>query len=910
MAFPTDPLDVRTELQIGGMWTDVSTDTYLRDPITISRGRADEASRPDHSTATVTFNNRNGQYSPRNPIGTHYGLIGRNTPIRISAPTGVTRLELDGSTGVYATTPNTAALDLTGDLDVRAEVHIDWHSPGDPQTIMGRWGTVAADQSWLLRVTGGALELDWTNSVDGFQYFAAAAVPDELPAHAAVRATLDVNNGAGGYTVALYWADTIAGPWTQFYGGSTAGSMAVLPGTADLRGSPLDNSTSPNGQPFAGYAYAIEVRNGIGGTMVANADFTAQAAGATAFTDGAGRAWTVVGTAITEMSYRFTGEVSAWPPKWDVSGNDRYTPVSAAGPMRRYGAGTDPLQSTLRRRIPSDTSVLAYWPLEDGTAATQAASGLPSGQAATLTGVSWAADSTLPGSSPLPTLGATGTFSGTVPAPAGSTSGWHVEFVLHQTTAPTASTPLLTIATTGTAAEVRITYETTGPKVAGYDGAGNQLWATATMGIPANWARIAVYTTISGSTVTLTAKGTIIGGGGGTLTQTYTGTTGVVTRVYSAFGSFGPGLQGASIGHIGVFSNPGTGIYDFADTGFDGELAGVRIARLCQEQGVPILFTHGIGPTAAMGPQRPAAFLDLLNECADVDMGILHEDRTASRLAYRRRESLENQAAALALDYAVDGHVAPPLEPVDDDQATRNRITVARTNGSSVTVQEDTGALSVQLPPDGIGPTAPGGGTYNVQTDDQLPDMAGWLLHLGTWDDARYPSVHVDLAAAPGLIPTAAAVDVADRITIAHPPPEAGGAGDTLDQLGQGYTETLGSYDWDLVFNCSPGAPWKTAVLDDPVLGRADTDGSQLAVGVNATATTLQVAVTAGPLWTTDPAEFPLDVRMGGEVMTVTSITGTTSPQTWHVTRSVNGVVKPQTAGTDVRLATPMILAL
>ena len=42
--------------------------------------------------------------------------------------------------------------------------------------------------------------------------------------------------------------------------------------------------------------------------------------------------------------------------------------------------------------------------------------------------------------------------------------------------------------------------------------------------------------------------------------------------------------------------------------------------------------------------------------------------------------------------------------------------------------------------------------------------------------------------------------------------------------------------------------------------------------------------------------------NVGGERVTVTNITGASSPQTFTVTRSVNGVVKAHTSGTDVRL--------
>jgi len=44
--------------------------------------------------------------------------------------------------------------------------------------------------------------------------------------------------------------------------------------------------------------------------------------------------------------------------------------------------------------------------------------------------------------------------------------------------------------------------------------------------------------------------------------------------------------------------------------------------------------------------------------------------------------------------------------------------------------------------------------------------------------------------------------------------------------------------------------------------------------------------------------------------VTVTAITGTTSPQTATVTRSVNGVVKSHATGAPVHVARPVALGL
>jgi hypothetical protein len=921
VAFPTTPLDVRTELQIGGTWTDASAGTYLRDPITITRGRADEAARPDPSKCTITFNNRNGVYSPRNPVGPYYGMIGRNTPVRVSVPAPARYLRLPGETGARAGTPDTAALDILGDLDVRLDTALEsWDTGGSFVDLIGKWGA-AGQQSWRLTLnTSGALDLRW--SPDGTNFTtvtSTAAVPAPSSGRLAVRATLDVNNGASGSTVTFSTSTTAgtAGPWTQL--GDlvvTAGVTSVFNSTAAVEIGDLTGSATPI--PPVGRVHAAEIRNGIGGTVVASPDFSVPAAGATSFVDSAGRTWTVSGGAeISDRAYRFHGEVSSWPPRWDVSGRDRYTPVEAAGVLRRYGAGTSPLQSTLRRRIPSDPTLVAYWPMEEGSSATTASSPLAGVPVMTTRGLTFAADDSLPGSAALPSVSSTLTAAALRAAVPSAASGtWHIEFVYRIDTAPAgdANQTFLSFATTGGVTwRVGIGASLLHLDVTAADGTSLLSSAIVPVSFFGTWARFKLQAAQSGGSVAYTTGWTTIGGVGVSTSGSYTGTAGRVTVLNPGFGS---GLDGMRLGHLAVFSALDPAVFNDADTGFDGEQAHTRINRVCGEEGVPVVFPAGTGATAAMGPQRPAALLDLLGDAADADMGILYESRSVSRLAFRRRASLYNQDPRLALDYAADGHVAPPLEPVDDDQQARNDITAARVNGSFARAVQSAGPLSVQLPPNGIGPIT-GGGTFNVASDDQLPDIAGWLLHLGTTDNARYPSVHVDLAAAgragAALGDAAAAVDVGDRITIAHPPPEAGGTGDTLDLIVQGYTETLGLYDWDLVFTCTPGAPWNVAVLDDPVLGRADTDGSQLAAGVTTTATTLQVQVTDGPLWITtasNPTEFPFDIRCGGEVMTVTAITGSSSPQTFTVTRSANGVVKTQSTGATVELATPMTLAL
>ena len=101
-------------------------------------------------------------------------------------------------------------------------------------------------------------------------------------------------------------------------------------------------------------------------------------------------------------------------------------------------------------------------------------------------------------------------------------------------------------------------------------------------------------------------------------------------------------------------------------------------------------------------------------------------------------------------------------------------------------------------------------------------------------------------------------------------------------------------------------------IYDDVSYGRADTDGSTLHANASSGATSITVDTTDAttPLWTTAAADFPLDIAIGGERITVTNITGSSSPQTFTCTRAVNGVTKAHTAGDDVRLWFPPVWGL
>ncbi|MGW6583450.1 hypothetical protein ACWF76_29410 [Streptomyces globisporus] len=867
------PLDRRTEFQIGGAWTNVTGDARESEPIVIERGAKSETAKPGPSKCTLKLNNRHGKYSPRNPMSPYYGLIGRNTPIRVSVKGAESYLRLEGNTSSYARTPDTAALDITGDIDLRVEATADWYGTTS-QALLGKWDSAANQRSYLLRIIDGLLILNWSTA-GTVTLFAQQLLP-ALPKRAALRATLDVNNGAGGYTATFYWAASMDGPWTQIGGAPSATpATSIYSGPTPLEVAPiLANGVTP----LKGRVHRAEVRAGINGTVVAAFDARAQPEGTTSWADTAGRTWTVGPDAtISDREYRFHGEISAWPTRWDVSGADVWVPIEAAGIRRRLGQGQKALASTLRRRIPA-FAPLAYWPCEDEDGATQAYSPIEGVDPLSVTGWRFGQDSTLAGSSALPAVDAGARMVGTVPAPAGTSTQWSVHMVYAVDSAPATDAEFLSWRSTGTIRRWQIVQHDDLATIQGYNAAGDVVvlkYAAIGSDVFEGWQRFYFWVSQSGGTVTWRLDWNNIGGPAGGIGDTYSGTAGRVTQIDTEFGT---SVSGLKVGHLGVFPVATTTAYTSADHGFSRETAIGRMRRLANEEAAQLDLTWIDGDTATdterLGPQRPDTLLALVQEAADTDGGILYEPAGRLGLVYRDRASLYNQPVRLALDYTAKGEVPPPLEPIEDDQRLRNDVTVTRSGGSSGRAVAEAGPLSVLPPPDGVG-VYDESVTLSLATDDQPARIAQWRMHLGTWDEARYPTITVWLHAAPHLIDEVLAMDIGDRLQISNPPPWLPPG--VIDQHMHGYTERLGLYDWALTMNCAPAGPWQVGVVEDPLLGRADTDGTELAAAVNSSATSWPVAVTAGPHWittATHPTELPFDVTAGGEQATVTALTG------------------------------------
>ncbi len=911
MAFPVTPLGVTVELQnivTAGVWTDVTSYVYTDNGIEITRGRSDEASGLEPSRCSLVFNNRDGRFSPRNPTGPYYGRLGRNTPVRVSVALGSVRLVCP--LYEYAFAPDSAGLSVTGDIDLRFDGWLPTWAESFSNNLVNK-SLTAGQRSYRFGVwSGGLVYITW--SADGTNELTlSSTVPlPQTAGRQAVRATLDVDNGIGGRTARFYYAPTAAGPWVQLGAPAidTGGITSIFNGTDQVRVDPPSNSGN------GGTCYSAEIRNGIGGALVGNPIFSAQTSGVTSFADAQGNTWSCgAGALITNRRFRFHGEVASWPQSWDVSGKDVRAGVEAAGVMRRLIQG-DPISAPYRRALLKSATLRAYWPMDDGVGSTSLGSEITGAPAMTFAGgpPSLAEDSTsFLCSDPLLTTG-NATFTGYVPGYT-STGQGQVRFLARVPTGQATATLARVFFAGGTVTYADLIVGSTGTlEMALYSYVGGVVTLLGTTGV---WAfnvldrslRYSIELQQNGANIDF---GMVTLGPGESVGSAVGATAATQTLGTFAAVQFGPArtLASVTLGHAS-FEDTKTSIFDLAAVldAYAGETAGRRIERLCGEEGIAFTAYGGLDQSVAMGAQRPLSIADLLAECESADMGQLFESRDQLGLAYRTRDSRQYQYNPLALAY---GDLAE-LVPVEDDQSTRNDVTVTRSEGSSARATVDTGPLSTQAPPSGVGRYAESV-EINLQSDSQLADQAQWRATTGTVDEARYPNIRVGLerpafSSSATKTDAAVAADHGDLITVTGLP--AWLPPDTVRQHTIGQSETIGVYELGISFVCVPATPAGATGLYDDGTTRWGLDGQTLGGSLTSTATgaVLSIVTPAGkPLMTTNAADFPMDIRIAGEVLTLSAISGAASPQTGTISaRSVNGVVKAQTAGAAIDVADP-----
>jgi hypothetical protein len=197
---------------------------------------------------------------------------------------------LPGVTSNFLSVPDEAALDITGDFDVRAWIEMDDWTPATLTRAVSKF--TASNLSYELYVDStGVLILRWSENGTTAKSATSTVVTGLTDGTIKwIRATMDVNNGASGNDVKFFLSDD-AVTWTQLGATvTTAAVTSVFSGTGTV-------GIGATGSGTAGTAlkvYRAQILNGIGGTTVLDVDTSVITTGAaTSFTALTGQTVTI-----------------------------------------------------------------------------------------------------------------------------------------------------------------------------------------------------------------------------------------------------------------------------------------------------------------------------------------------------------------------------------------------------------------------------------------------------------------------------------------------------------------------------------------------------------------------------------------------------------------------------------------
>lgn len=944
---------IGAELDVNGTWTDISTYIRANSQINIFRGGDSEGGTTNPDRMTMTLENTDGRFTALSPSSPYYPYFIHNIPARAWKASGTVTMQTNGQDGQRYRTPTSDLISIAGDLDIRVDCQPKtWRQ----EQVLAAEAQYLSDGSgdWVFYIdSDGYPHFAWFDpSNGGFDVKSTLPMP-QSPRRQTVRATIDVNNGASGNTVAFYTSDSVTGTFAQLGSSVVTGVVTTINGTGfppltigsvetDASGRPLQMEYNP----FRGKIYAAMLKDGIAGTTVANPSFSTQTTGTYVFTDAQGNIWTPTGVVCSNRNYRFNGELSSMPQTWDITGTDVTGSVEFSGPMRRIQQNTPPLRSALYRHYTNRFGIvdsqgtdlegpyfpLAYWPMEDQAGSTQIAAATSGVQPGKISGAPTLADyDGFVASDSIVNIKSASKI--TFKTPHGTSGGYVVEFIISAPSGITNGAVIMSIATNGTERKYELSYPSTNNlTLKSFDVDGTQIATSGALPVTIAGALNRISIVGDGTTCSIYVQeqsasansllGSISTSAMGRIDSAIINPNGTMTDVY--------------MGHMAIFdgtadlnglSYSGVPFNQRALGAWNGESAATRAERITEEGG----FTYmGVGGRTVsvglldstykvngewMGYQKTQEYFNALRQVEATDGGILHDSRDTLGLVYRTRRSLYNDPATLTLAYD-NNELSGIPEGEYDDLHIVNTMTVSRDGGSSSTYEDEDTALNSELPPDGIGPY-PDAVSLSLYSDDDALHQAGWKVHLGTVNELRYPSIGVALenarvAASSSLTQAILDTDIGDRLVVTSPPSWLPPY--QVTQMVFGYDEVMDKFQHSVTFRTIPEVPYEigTATPAATSVTQTKTDhlSSTLNADITSSATSIDVAIdnTGGALWTTSGVDF--DIVVGGERMTVTSVSGASSPQTFTVTRSVNGVVKAHSDFDPVRLWKRSIAAL
>ncbi len=203
-------------------------------------------------------------------------------------------LYLPGVSGNYISTPDSAALSITGNIDLRVRLSLNDWTPTSNSILIAKRTANTSQYSYILYIdSSGRPNMSLSaNGTSATNAVSSASVPFSDNTVGWLRATWQASDGRVQFFTA---ADSVSMPvsWTQLGTNLTIAIASIFDGTAVLE---LGSQFVGTNSLVAGKLYRSQIRNNIlddGTGIVFDADLTAKAIMANSFTESSSNAATV-----------------------------------------------------------------------------------------------------------------------------------------------------------------------------------------------------------------------------------------------------------------------------------------------------------------------------------------------------------------------------------------------------------------------------------------------------------------------------------------------------------------------------------------------------------------------------------------------------------------------------------------
>jgi hypothetical protein len=873
-------------------------------PINYSWGKQDESTQTDASQMTLTLDNRDGRFSTDKIDGPYYGALDINTPIRLGVlvVTDTFTRTVASGWGTVQTAPTTISWDpgvSTATYSAngsRGEVILPTANSG---YIISLVGANTRDVDIVSTITPLAMA---TGASYGQGHYVRRTDNNNLS-----YSTLEFDTAG---TVTIKIRTVVAGVVTTIASSNPVPGSSYTANVAWKLHTQVDGDTIrvkawplANTEPTSWMISADEPNNAGTGIGIYNVRFVGNT--------NTGVAALMATDDFTVMGLEWTGYVVSWPLRWDITARNSWAPITAGGVLRRLRQGTNPVQSPLRHQLGATADASGYWPLEEGSDAKYFLGTTADLPVASMSGVTPATDTSLPGGGPAPTITTAG---GSIKANVrrgNAGSGMAAMVLFKLPSLPAAKTRIVRVRMSrGVATVYDFSVDNTGTTVEAFDAQLNLLssasnafgvdfdnkwiaWELNTDNTGGNTAWEGVYHSV-GELDYFVQSGSHASG---------------INTVVSGMELYG--AVGTAFAHIWMGANTlpfASYTFSLVSSGYEGEFAIDRFKRVASEAGLQYAIGGPDGiASEAMGPQKESNTLAILQSCVDADYGVMTE--RGAGVEFIPRAARWNLTQTVALSVAA-GHIADVPQPTRDDQKLRNTWTVSRVNGGSQTSQDDASVARNGTWDDSA--------TLNVLDDSVLLNHAGWRVAIGVQTRLRWPSLPLNFARSPSLMSAWRQRFYGWRLGVTTGLTQV--TGNEPDVIMEGYQASLTPEVWEVDMNCTDGRVWNAGVTDDTgIYGRADNEYCTTTSSITASA--LSIPVTTAvinsvnmPKWDNTAGLWSggVDLNVGGERVTATVCTnGAGQAQTFTITaRGVNGYAVAHASGTSVSLWNPPTVAL